>query len=210
MATTAPGPDLSSINFSSIGGASGANSLGSLSTVGLVLGIAGAVQSSIGAYYAAVSQRYSLRSQALDLEFQGSIAEINARAAELDASFAAQAGRNAKARATLQYGQAKAGSRATQAASGLQAGVGSNAEIQASIEIAKAADSLTIERNISRNVGRARNQAVDFRNRALLSRVSAQNINETAGTISPFTAAFSSLLGSAGRVSSTYLSGVGR
>lgn len=207
-----PGRSLSTVSGAGDMPAGGQSLLGSggLSTFGLAFAAAGAFQASVGAYYGAISQRYALRSRALDLKFQGSNADINARSAEVDAATAAQAGKNQKARVTLQHGQTKATGAARQAGAGVQAGVGSAAEVQASIELAKEIDSLTISRNTMRATHAARTRAVNFRNQGTLSRVSAQNVNEAAGSISPFSSAFSSLLGSAGRISSTFLSGAGR
>jgi hypothetical protein len=187
------------------GNAGGIDTLSGLASFGLIMGAVGTLTSSIGAYYSTLAQRYQLRSQALDLEFQGSIANINARAAERDAHIALEAGRHEKAASTLRYGQAKESVRAQTAAAGVQAGVGSAAEVQASIELAKQTDSLTIERNAFRAAGASRARAVDFRNQALLSRVSAGNLRRFAKTMKPGLSALTSFIGGAGQVSSSYL-----
>lgn len=183
----------------------GADTLAGIKDFGVIMGVTGILQSAIGSYYAVQAQRYQLRSQALDLEFQGSIADINARAAEQDAQATLRAGQQQKALSTLRYGQAKAASRTRQAAAGVQAGVGSAGEVQASIEVAKELDSLTIERNAVRAAGASRTRAVNFQNQALLSRVSAANVRRTAGTLNPALAATTSLIGGAGQVASQWL-----
>jgi hypothetical protein len=168
------------------------------STFGIGMQISGMVSQTIGAYYAAQAQRYRARSERLNLEFQGSIADINARAAERDAQDLLAAGQLEKMSATLRYGAVKATSRARIAASGLQAGVGSAAEVQTSIEAAKEIDALTIDRNAVRAANASRMRAVNYRNEALLARVSARNVHDMAHSLSPAFAAFTSLLGSAG------------
>lgn len=183
----------------------GVGGLQSLGGVGAVMAVAGVAMSAIGSYYSAVSQRYAARSQALDLEFQGTMADLNARAAELEAQGLLEAGQLEKARVTQQYGALGSAVRVRQAAAGLQAGVGSAAEVQVSIEAAKEIDALTIERNAVRAAGVSRMRAVDFRNRALLARTSARSVRQMAGTISPGLAAFTSLLGGAGQVAPMFL-----
>jgi hypothetical protein len=183
----------------------GVGTLQNLQTFGIVLGIGGALTSAVGAYYSVLGQRYQLRSQALSRDFEASIAGFNARAAERDAQALIQAGQQRKGLSTLRFGQLKAASRTRTAAAGVQAGVGSAAEVQASIEAVKEIDSLTIELNAVRAAGAARTRAVDFRNRALFARVSAANARRSAGALSPGLAAATSLLGGAGRVSSQFL-----
>ena len=187
------------------GGGASTSGLQGLSQASLGLGVVGAMLSSIGSYYSVLSQRYQVRSQALDLEFQGTMSDLSARSAELDANALLEAGAQEKGLSTLRYGQAKAESRTRTAAAGLQAGVGSAAEVQASIEAAKQLDSLTIERNTFRAIGSARSAAVNFRNRALISRVSAHNLRQFAGSVSPFLAGATSLIGGAGQVTSSFL-----
>jgi hypothetical protein len=181
------------------------SALSGLATFGLVLGVAGALSQTIGAYYSTVSQRYQLRSQALDLELAGSIADLNARAAEQDAAAIARAGQQQKGLATLRYGQAKAESRTRTAAAGLQAGVGSAAEVQASIELAKELDAFVIEENALRAAGNARRRAVDERNRALLARTQASSLRRIGKSLSPTLSSISSLIGGAGQVSQALL-----
>jgi hypothetical protein len=169
------------------------------------MSIAGALTGAIGSFYSAKNQQYQLKSQALSLEFERSIANINARAAELDAKHILEAGRHQKALVTLQAGQVKASQRVSQAAAGIQGGVGSAAEVLASTELAKRLDSLTIDANTARAAMAARSRAVNFQNQSLLTGVSAQNLRDSAGSISPFMAAGTSLLGSASRVASRHV-----
>lgn len=188
-------------------GAAGASGLSNFSNV---MAVAGAAVSSIGAFFSASSTRYAGRSQALNLEFEASIAGVNAELAERSAATAIRAGRQTKAAVTEQFGQIRSSAQVTQAASGLQAGVGSSAEVLASIELAKARESSTIDMNTVRAVNAARMQAVDLRNRALLNRVSAHNLRTQANNISPWLAGATSLIGAAGPVASQFLSKGGR
>ena len=184
---------------------SGAAAASGLSTGGLILSAAGALTSSIGAYYSVLSSRYELRSRASSFEFQAGMADLNARQAELDAAALLEAGRHQKGLVTLRYGQARGELRAQQGASGLQRGVGSSAEVAVSLEAAKEMDALTIDRNAFRAIGASRSRAVNFRNQALLSRVSAYNARQFATSMSPYLSAGLSLIGGAGQVSSQYL-----
>lgn len=179
--------------------------LGAASPIGLALGAAGAAMSAIGAYQAVQAQQFQLGSQASNLDFQGTMADFNARLAERDAHDAIEAGRHQKGLSTLRFGQIKSSSRTRLAASGVQAGVGSAAEVQTSIEAAKEIDSLTIERSAVRAAGSARLRAVDSRNRASFARVSAGNLRRQAGALSPGLAALTSLIGGAGQVTSSFL-----
>ena len=102
----------------------------------------------------------------------------------------------------MQFGQVKAATRVSAAARGIQAGVGSAAEISASVELAASVDAMTIDINTLRQVSGARRRAIDFRNQALLTGVSAQNVRGSERSISPGLQAFTTLLGGAGEVAS--------
>lgn len=171
---------------------------------GAATSIGGIAVQAAGAYYAAKSQQYQLRSQALDLEFQATIAGLNARAAEGDAQSALEAGKREAGRIGLQYRQVKEAARTRTAAGGIQAGVGSAAEEQASIAYAKEADQITISSNAVRAANASRMAAVGQRNNQRMAMVGARNARRAAGSISPWLAAGSSLIGGAGDVSSRW------
>ena len=182
-----------------------ATSYESLATFGLWTSIAGAGLQAIGNYYAAQSQKSQLKSQALAADFQQSMSALNARAAEEEAQAITEAGNREQSRIAAQYGQVKAGERAATAARGIKAGVGSAAEVQASIELAKQIDVFTVNSNAVRAANAARTQATNERNRSLLAGTSAANLRDTAGSIDPYAAVAGSLLGSASGISSQYL-----
>ncbi len=173
-----------------------------LETGANVMAVAGLVTQAIGSFYQAETQKFQLKSQALSLDFEQSIANINARAAEQDAVAIFAAGRRRRSQVGLRFGQVRAATRVSAAARGVQAGVGSAGEIAASVELATAIDALTIDANTFRAVSAARRRAIDFRNQALLTGVSAQNVRGSERTISPGLQAFTTLLGGAGPVAS--------
>jgi len=175
-----------------------------LSEFGGVLAVAGLVQQAIGAFYSAKSAQYQAKAAASTADFERSIANINARSAELEAESILTAGQREAGRLQLGYRETKGSQRVSQAAAGIQAGVGSAAEVQATTEIAKEIDSLAITANSVRAANAARARATEFRNRGLLAGVSAANLRGSAHSISPGLAAGTSLLGGAGTVASQW------
>ena len=178
--------------------------LGAVETGGNILAVAGLVTSAIGSFYAAESQKSQLKSQAMTAEFAGSIANINARAAEADAVAIFAAGRRRSSQTGLKFGQIKAATRVSAAARGIQAGVGSAGEIATSVDLVSQVELLTIDANAFRAASAARRRAVDFRNQALLSGVSAENLRSSGRSISPGLQAFTTLLGGAGPLASGF------
>jgi hypothetical protein len=133
------------------------------------------------------------------------MASLDARAAEADAAAVADAARKEKAALTLQQGEERAAVQVQQAVSGTTAGVGSNAEVLASQRLMQRIDALTMDSNKVRAMNEVRRRQVNSRNEAALSRVSAQNLRATAGSISPGLAAVSSLLGSSGTLANQWV-----
>lgn len=180
---------------SSQGGAPGST----LSAIGIASQITGSILGAIGAFASAQAQKDQLKGQAMTLEFQQSMANLNARQAEDDAQAILRAGRGEIGRLTLAAGQEKGRARVSAAARGVTVGVGSAAEIEASIDLVKEIDAMTINENSVRAAGQARMQATNSRNQSLLAGVSAGNLRRTAGTINPAQAAGNSMLVSGGR-----------
>lgn len=168
------------------------------------LQVSGALMGAIGAFYAADSAKHQLKSQALAAEFEQSMSAINARNAEADAQSVLEAGAQEIAQVTAQYGQEKAALQASTASRGVVSGVGSAAELAASVELAKQVDALTINKNRVRAAGQARMRAADMRSRGLLAGTSANNLRSSAGSINPYLAGSGSLLSAAGNVAATY------
>jgi hypothetical protein len=188
--------------------------------------IAGMATQAIGSYYGAKIQqeqlkaqasslRYQSQSQSMTLQFQKDLATINAGLAEADAQQILLAGEREAGQISRRYGRAKSSNRASMAARGIQLGVGSAAEVEASIDLAKETDMLTINANRVRAAESARMQRTNYQTQALMSGVSAANVAgagemsasnlmSSASSISPFGGAFTSLLGNAGTVANTW------
>lgn len=163
----------------------------------------GAINSAVGSYYQAKTMQYQLESQSSAMKFQQEVSGINARQAEFQAQRILEAGERAIGVSTMRYGKAKGASRAAMAARGIQLGVGSAAEVEATTDIMKEIDSLTINANAVRQAEAARTQAANYTVQGMMQGVSADNLSMSAGTISPFGAASTSLLGSASSFATT-------
>lgn len=163
-----------------------------LAQVSLIGQMGGMATSAIGSYYSAATQKATLQGQA-------AIADTNARIAELGAQTALSQGQQQVANLTLKAGQLKSSQRAAMAANGIDLGEGNAAEVQASTDIMKEIDANTLTANAVRSAWGYRTQAVNFQNDALMKRAGADSI-------SPFSSAASSLLGSAGSVAGSWYS----
>lgn len=172
--------------------------------LGPVFAVAGAVNSAVGAYYGAKSQQLQLQSQALSYEFQSQISGINARMIEAQAQQIWRAGRMQEMQVGLKAGQRKAATRASLAARGIQAGVGSAAELIATTDLMKEIDLITINSNTVRAVEAERMRKVGVEASGLMQSLSAANLSASARTISPFMQAGTSLLGSASSFASSW------
>jgi len=170
----------------------------SIETAGWWGAAMGAVTSAIGAYYAADAQKYQLKSQASALEFQKEISRRNASMAAEQAESIRRAGQQEIGRYTAAAGQAEATERARTGARGIQAGVGSAAEVAASNDIAKQIDVLTMNSNTVRAASAARMQATNYQTQATILGANAENARRSAGSISTWQGPAASLLGSAG------------
>lgn len=181
-----------------IGTGKAGNGYGGLAGAGFWMQIGGAFLGAVGTYYEAKARQSELKSQALSMDFEQSMAAINARRMEVEAESILQAGRQQVGLSGLQWAQTRGANRARTGARGVQAGVGSAAEVTASIDYAAEVDKLTISANAVRAAGNARMGAVDQRNRGLLAGVSASNLRMTARGINPLSMAHTSLLASSG------------
>lgn len=203
-----PGPWASGYAYPNQGMAAGASSAAgggaSWGTVGAMSIFAGGVMSAIGAYYQAENQKLQLKSQASAADFASRIASINARNAEADAQFAIEAGRRESALYSLRAAQQRAATTVSLGARGIQAGVGSAAEVQASNELAKRLDLQAIDTNTLRQSQAIRRQALNERQQAMLGRVSAGNLRASARSILPWAGAAGQLLGTTGQAASIY------
>ena len=157
-----------------------------LSIFGAVAGVLGAVNSAYGAYASARSTRQGLK-------YQAAMSALNAEQAEKTAQSVLRAGEQAQSQVAMRAGKVKAAQKVSQAARGVQIGVGSAAEEIATTDLMKEADMLTINANATRQAWAARMQAANYANESLMQGTSAESL-------SPASAAFSSLLTSASAV----------
>lgn len=179
-------------------------STGAAAAAGAAFPAMAAVQAASGAiagYYAALSRKSELRQTALGFDFEAFTSDLNARSAEKDALSVLAAGQKDVGQYTMQAGQAKASVAVSQAAGGIQSGVGSAAEVMASLDLKKEIDTMTIKSNAVRQAGALRVRAQDLRNSASMARVSATNARSMAKTINPYAAGIGSILGTAGALS---------
>jgi hypothetical protein len=159
-----------------------------MGAAGLALQLAGLASGVVGSYWSAKSQKIQLQGQA-------ELSDINARIAELGAQQELRKGQSEIAQMTMRAGQVKASQRAAMAANGIDLGVGSAAEVQATTDLTKEIDKNTIEANAMRAAWGYRTQAMNYGNEAFAQRT-------TASTISPAFSGFNTLLGGAGQVAS--------
>ena len=168
-----------------------------LQTLGPIMAIFGAANSAIGTFYQAKSAQNQLKSQALNQQFQSEMSAINAKSAEFGAQQSLLSSERQIGRYTMAAGQAKSSAKASMAARGIQGGVGSAAEVVGSMDLIKEIDRMTMSANSVRQAEAIRNQAMNYRNQSVMSGLSADNLNTTAGTISPGFGMSTSLLTSA-------------
>lgn len=153
----------------------------------------GAVQSAVGAYYSAQNAKYQLSMQGLNqsfqlgmqginaessasnLEFNANMSDLNAKQMENQAQWSMLTGQRQIGQLTMRAGKIKSAQRASQAARGIVAGVGSAAEEIATTDLAKEMDAITINVNATRAAESARVQTVNFENQSLLARTSAKS-----------------------------------
>jgi hypothetical protein len=160
----------------------------------------GITQQALASYYGVLSSRYEARSKALEMETEATLASTNARMAEQDAQLAMRAGADEMGRVGLQYRQLKGQERVRQAAGGVAVGVGSAAEVSASISFSKEADMINIDSNATRAAAAARTRSVDASNQARAAMVSAGNLRGSARSMSPALAGAGGFISGAGLV----------
>lgn len=177
-----------------------------MGAIGNMMTLAGAIQGIVGTYYSSKTQKYQLESQKLSFQYKQAMSEINARQMENQAQAILLQGERQIGQVTLRAGKIKGATRASQAARGIVAGVGSAAEEIATIDLMKETDALTINANAVRAAGAARMSAVGMSNEALMAQLSAENAGIAAGQVSPFGNALSSMVTAAGSVASSWYS----
>ncbi len=174
------------------------------SQLGGVFAVTGAITGAIGSYYAAQSQKNQLESQASSMRFQSDISQLNAVQAEFTAQQIMRAGQQKQGQIGLRAGKIKSSQRASMAARGIDLGVGSAVETIATTDLMKEIDMLTVNADTVRSAEAARLQRQNYLTASAMQDISASNLAGSASSISPFMAAGSSLLGSAGSVANAW------
>ena len=172
--------------------------------LGPIVSIFGAVNSAIGGYYTAQNQKNQLAMQAQNQRFAAEMARVNQRGAQFTATQLGQQGQQQIGRYTLGYGQQRAGARAALAARGATLGQGTAAEVIGSMDVIKEIDVLSMSAATVRAQEAAKLQAFNLGTQAMMSGLSAQNLQATSQTIYPGLALGTSLLGSAVDIGSTW------
>jgi hypothetical protein len=175
-----------------------------MSQTGSIFAIGGAVTGAIGSYYAAQNQKAQLDSQASSMRFQSEISQLNAAQAEFTAQQILRAGQQKQGQIGLRAGKIKSSQRASMAARGIDLGVGSAVETIATTDLMKEIDMLTVNADTVRSSEAARLQRQNYLTASALQDVSASNLAASGDSISPFMAAGSSILGSAGSVANAW------
>jgi hypothetical protein len=186
-------------------GAPGAFGMTQGQTLGAGLMAAGAASSAIGAYYATRAQEYQAASTISRLEWEQTQSYRRAKYSELAAREAGKAGQERAGLVGLEYAQVIATSEARGGASGTQAGVGSRKEISASMEWSKDTALETVTKETADVVANMRMQRGAHQAQAALIGGQAAGVRELKGALSPGTAMFASLMGSAASASGAYL-----
>lgn len=153
--------------------------------IGMAAQIGGSLIAQIGAYGQAQAAQSQARSGAMTAEHQATMDELGAAQARVAANSILREGARARQRYGLRAGQEQGTQRARTAARGVQGGVGSSAEVQASLRYAQIADQQTIDSNAMRQAQALERQRLSLRNRARMGRVTAQNLRDQASAISP-------------------------
>lgn len=156
------------------------------SYLGTSLSLIGSVSSAYSAWQSAKFQKQQLANEA-------ELAEINARVAEQGAESALIAGQKQESAIRSRTAQIKSAQRAGLAASGVDLGTGSAANMLTSTDLMGEIDANTAAINTIQSAWGYRTQANNDRASAAMSRA-------TASGISPGSAAFSSILSSAPQV----------
>ena len=144
------------------------------------------------------------RSQASALSHRARMLQLDRRAAERQAMEILQQGQAEIANLTLAGGQRRAEIEASTAAAGVEAGVGSAAEVQASERLIQDVEAYHINLSSVRAASAARRGAVAIDNEARGLRTSARNLRRGARYAAPESALLSGIAGAGLSAGSLY------
>lgn len=173
-------------------------------TVGLYLQAAKMAIDAPMAYYGARIQQINMLAQAGQLESQQRMMQLNQRMVGRQASEVLVAAHKAIGQRTMAAGQTRASTAAAMAARGLQAGVGSAAEILASQDYVKEVDAAQLNANAVRQAGQLRMQRASLISQGEMFGAQAQGLRLQQGAMSPWMSVVGSLLSSGGQMAMSY------
>jgi hypothetical protein len=176
----------------------------SLSRAGAIASIIGSLTSAVGAFYGARAAKEQLKSQESALAYQQEIASINARLAENNAQQILEAGNRQIGALAARYTQVQGQNRASLAARGVQAGVGSARDIEATQEYQKQVDVFTMRINTVLQANAARQQRTQYQMQQTMMGGQQGALAAARQGIQPWAAPAATLLGSAGQLASSY------
>jgi hypothetical protein len=200
----------------------------------MVMSVTGAASSATGAYYGAQSQKQQLEFQSgisginakstrdmadINLESAQNTVDINSRMAETAAQQTLLTGQREEQKSRIATANLKGTQRAQLAANGVDLGEGSAANVLTSTDLMGEIDAKTIQSNAVRSAWGYRTQSVLDNNAVMTSAISrngqalmqagnydsqAATSRASAGAVNPGSSAFTSLLGNAGSVASSW------
>jgi hypothetical protein len=173
-------------------------------TVGMYLQAAKAGMDASMAYFKARIQKINMLAQAGQLESQQRMMHLNQRMVGRQASEVLVAAHKAIGQRTMAAGQMRASTAAAMAARGLQAGVGSAAEILASQDYVKEVDAAQLNANAVRQAGQLRMQRASIISQGEMFGAQAQGLRLQQSAIKPWMAVVGSLLSSGGQMANSY------
>lgn len=142
--------------------------------------IFGQLSSAYAGFHSVQMGQIEAKSQASAQAFRGRMLAFDRRAAERQAESLLEQGQSEIANLTLAGGQRRAEIEAGNAARGIESGVGSAAEVQASERLIEQIDTYHINLASVRAANAARADAVATDNEALFARTSARNLRRSA------------------------------
>lgn len=155
--------------------------------------VAGQLAGAYAGYTQARLATYEVRSQASAYGFRSRMLELDRRAAEIRAQSILDQGQSQAGLISLQGAQRRAAIQVSDAASGVTAGVGSAAEVQASERLMQAIDVYHVNLASVRQASAERTGGVGAANEALMARTSAMNLRRAARASAPEAHLFSGL-----------------
>ena len=175
--------------------------------LGLGLSIAGAATSVVNAFYAIDAMKYQAAAEESRLTFEMQQAGRANSLKEIASREMSQAGHEEGGEVGLKYRLLIGSSDATGGASGTQAGVGNRKEISASMEWAKDTALATVRKSTANKVAAIRMDIGTGQGRQALlggQAAAARALQSSYGAEAQGMAGFTSLLGGAGQVMSTF------